>query len=155
MLEQLDPGQGTHLLIERDEERKAASGRDQFTPISVQVQWAKHDVTVILAGELDCASAPVLSARLAELLAKRPRRLVLDLANVVFMDCAGIGPIAKARQALPADRPVILRSPARRVRQLLRMTQLEQLFTIQDGYAPSGTSPGRSGPSGSSADGPR
>jgi anti-sigma B factor antagonist len=133
MPEQLDLDQGTQLLIGWDEEHKAASGRDQFIPINVQVRWAGHDVTVILAGELDCASAPVLSARLAELLAKRPQRLVLDLAQVEFMDCAGVSPIAKARQALPADRPVILRSPTRRVRQFLRMTHLEQLFTIQDG----------------------
>jgi anti-anti-sigma factor len=110
-----------------------ATGRAQFTPPDVQVRWDNHDVTVILAGELDCASAPALTARFAELLAKRPQRLVLDLADVTFMDCAGITPIARARRALAPARPVILRSPAPLVRQLLKITRMDQLFMIEDG----------------------
>jgi anti-sigma B factor antagonist len=100
--------------------------------LDIQVHWASQDVTVILSGELDLASAPALTARLAELVAKHPQRLVLDLAQVVFMDCAGLTPVATARRALPADRPLILRSPARAVRQLLKITQMDQLCVIQD-----------------------
>ena len=40
--------------------------------------------------------------RLTQLVAKRPHRLVLDLANVMLMDCAGITHIA--RQAGPPAR---------------------------------------------------
>jgi anti-sigma B factor antagonist len=101
-------------------------------PLDIQVHWASHDATVILSGELDYASAPALTARLAELVAKHPQRLVLDLAQVVFMDCAGLTPIARARRALPADRPLFLRSPARAVRQLLKITHMDQLGVIQD-----------------------
>jgi anti-anti-sigma factor len=93
-------------------EASLASGRGQFTPVDVQVRWDDHGVTMILTGELDCASAPALTARFAEVLAKRPQRLVLDLANLTFMDCAGITPIARARRALGPGRPVMLRSPA-------------------------------------------
>lgn len=114
-------------------EASPAAGRDEFTPVDVQVRWDNHDVTVTLTGELDCASAPALAMRFAELLAKRPQRLVLDLANVTFMDCAGITPIARARRALGPGRPVILRSPAPQVRQLLKITRMDQLLMIEDG----------------------
>jgi anti-sigma B factor antagonist len=108
------------------------AGPTGAAPIDMQVHWDNRDVTVVLAGELDCASAPDLSAQLTELIAKRPQRLVLDLANVVFMDCAGITPIARARRALPAGRPVTLRSPARQARRLLKITHMDQLCLIQD-----------------------
>ena len=59
---------------------------------------AKTQLTAVTgaapAGELDCASNPDLSAPLTKLVAKRPHRRVLDLADVVFMDCAGITNIA-------------------------------------------------------------
>jgi anti-sigma B factor antagonist len=110
-----------------------ASGRSLFTAVDVQVRWDHHAVTVILAGELDCASAPALTAWFAEVLAKRPQRLVLDLANVTFVDCAGLTPIARARRALGPGRPVILRSPVPQVRQLLKITRMDQLFVIEDG----------------------
>ncbi len=110
-------------------------------PIDMQVHWDNRDVTVVLAGELDCASAPDLSALLTELIAKRPQQLVLDLANVLFMDCAGITLIVRARRALPAARPVILRSPSRQARRLLKITQMDQLCLIQDGLPRSAASP--------------
>jgi anti-sigma B factor antagonist len=108
------------------------AGATEVVPLDMQVHWDNRAVTVILTGELDCASAPDLTARLTDLLAKRPQRLVLDLANVAFMDCAGITPIARARRALPPGHPVILRSPARQARQLLKITHIDQLCTIQD-----------------------
>ena len=110
-------------------------------PIDMQVHWDNRDVTVVLAGELDCASAPDLSALLTELIAKRPQRLVLDLANVVFMDCAGITPIARARRALPAaGRSSSGPLPARPAR-LLKITRMDQLFLIQDDLPRSPASP--------------
>jgi anti-sigma B factor antagonist len=124
-------------------------------PIDMQVHWVNRDVTVVLAGELDCASAPGLWAQLTELIAKRPQRLVLDLANVVFMDCAGITPIARARRALPPGRPVILRSPARQARRLLRITHMDQLCLIQDDLPRSGALTLRSGRGGGMRSGRR
>jgi len=108
------------------------AGATEVVPLDMQVHWDNRDVTVILTGELDCASAPDLTARLTDLLAKRPQRLVLDLANVTFMDCAGITPIARAYRALPPGHPVILRSPARQARQLLKITHIDQLCMIHD-----------------------
>ena len=64
----------------------------------------------ILAGELDCASNPDLSVRLTTLVAERPHRRVLDLASVMFMDCAGITHIAPGQRALPPGRPAVLRA---------------------------------------------
>ena len=44
----------------------------------------------------------VLSHRLAQVAARRPRRLVFDLAQVHFIDCAATRLIASAADYLPA-----------------------------------------------------
>ena len=85
----------------------------------------------IPAGELDCASTPDLSVPLTKLVAKRPPRRVLDLADVMFMDCAGITHIA--RHAVPSRQvPAVLQTRPH-VRQLLMITHMNQLRMIQDG----------------------
>jgi anti-anti-sigma regulatory factor len=41
---------------------------------------------------------------------------VIDLAATSFLDAAGLRVTARARKALPAGFPVVLRAPARQVR---------------------------------------
>jgi anti-anti-sigma factor len=54
-----------------------------------------------VSGDLDVFSARDLDARLGRALAlHRGDGLVLDLSNVPFMDCAGLGPVLRVRQRL-------------------------------------------------------
>ena len=57
-------------------------------------------VELRVEGELDMASAPELATALEELVAADHRVLVLDLAAVSFLDCAGMRPIRSALWAL-------------------------------------------------------
>jgi anti-anti-sigma factor len=116
----------------------AASGpRHRARDEAAGIYWYGREAVVIVTGELDCATGPALSARLAGVLASRPRRLVIDLAGVTFMDCSGIRPLVQARAQLPEDSPLVLRSPAPLVRRLLKITHLDQACVID--YAPAGT----------------
>jgi anti-anti-sigma factor len=75
--------------------------------------------TVVLAGELDMASAPALAAALRD--ARRPLaapRLVLDLSGVTFMDIAGLRAIEGARVG---GRPLAVRGASGQPARLLAL----------------------------------
>jgi anti-anti-sigma factor len=58
--------------------------------------------TVAAHGRLDAAAAPELSARLSEIIeVVRPRRLVVDLADVPYLDRLGAQAIIGAGAELP------------------------------------------------------
>ena len=101
--------------------------RDPFGCIGMLIRWDGDEATLLLRGELDMVSAPAVSAQLTEILARDPQRLTVDLAGVVFMDCAGIAPLVTARRALPPGCPLILRSPGSQARTVLRVTGLDRL----------------------------
>lgn len=98
----------------------------------LQVRWEGGDAVAVAHGELDLASAPQFAALLLEVAAMRPRRLVVDLAEVTFMDCSGVAPIVRARRMLPARCPVIVRSPSHQARRLLQLTGLDRAYVLQE-----------------------
>lgn len=100
-------------------------------PSMIGVEWQARDVVVTIRGDLDCATAPVLSAQLTEVLARQPTRLVFDVAAVPFMDCAGVSPIMRARRCLSPACPVVIRSPGPAVRTFLAITGLNRLCELR------------------------
>jgi len=73
---------------------QSPSNRECQTASVELLQWSiarsPHEVVVVLEGEIDLSTADALSTLLAEVLAERPRRLVVDLAGVSFLDSTGI-----------------------------------------------------------------
>ncbi|MGE7437623.1 STAS domain-containing protein [Kitasatospora sp. NPDC001175] len=63
----------------------AVNGNDYPTAVS---RW-DGQVTVAVTGEIDLATEPQLESRVMECLARRPRRVDLDFAQVRFCDCSG------------------------------------------------------------------
>ncbi|MFF8772485.1 STAS domain-containing protein [Kitasatospora sp. NPDC015120] len=63
----------------------AVNGNDFRTAVS---RWDGR-VTVAVTGEIDLATAAQLESRVQECLARRPRRVDLDFAQVRFCDCSG------------------------------------------------------------------
>src|SRR5579859_1261040 len=57
-------------------------------PISVRLELDGGTATVYIAGELDLTTTPELARHLEQVLARQPRRLVLDLSGVSFVDVA-------------------------------------------------------------------
>jgi anti-anti-sigma factor len=99
--------------------------------LAIQVDVTPERATVVIGGELDLVSMPVLAARLSVVLRRRPRRLVLDMAGTTFMDCACTRLLASAGQFLPDYKPVI-RRPTSAVRRVLQLTGLDTEFEIEE-----------------------
>ncbi|MGW3137790.1 STAS domain-containing protein [Streptomyces sp. NPDC001139] len=57
---------------------------------------------VVLRGEIDLFAVPSLSARLDELTAGPCTDLVLDLRDVTFIDCSGLGMLCRVRNRVLA-----------------------------------------------------
>jgi anti-sigma B factor antagonist len=87
-------------------------------------------ITVVLSGDLDISSRRWLAQRLAETMGQQPQRLVIDMAEVGFADCASVRLIVATGRLLPHDsRPVISR-PQPVVRRVLHVTGLDMLCEL-------------------------
>lgn len=93
-----------------------------------------HDgITVVyVGGELDVATAPLLRTELDVLVENGSSRLVLDLAELTFLDASGLRVLVRARK-LTAEHGGWLRlarvhPTARRVLELTRLTRVLPIF---------------------------
>jgi anti-anti-sigma factor len=93
--------------------------------LAVEVHLLGGTATIILCGDLDLASRPLLARRLAEVLAGKPQRLVFDLARVGFLDCGTARLMAGSARHLPGHARPVIRSPAPMVRRMLAVTGLD------------------------------
>ena len=108
------------------------------------------DVTVVrVAGEVDVYSAPALKDRLEESVAEPPHRVVVDLADVTFLDSTGLGTLVGALKAAEKlGGTVSITGAHERVLKLFRITGLDEVFTVSEaaaGQADDGTRRANSG----------
>lgn len=97
----------------------------------VRTVSAAGTATVIVSGELDIFTLPAVRQALAEVLAREPERLVLDLAGITFIDCASARVLAAAAPVLPGLGEAILRRPSRVVLRVLELTGMSACFRIE------------------------
>jgi anti-sigma B factor antagonist len=91
-------------------------------------------VLLRLRGELDVHGAPILRARLLDLMATRTP-LVLELRGLVFMDSSGLATLLDLRsRARQAEWPVGIQGASGRVRELLERTGT--LALVEEGDQP-------------------
>src|SRR6266567_7648699 len=81
--------------------------------------------TLILGGALDLLAADEFLQHAARVLDDRIDRLVLDLAGVTFLDCAGVRALAIATCFAPSGCPVIIRSLSPMARRILELLGLD------------------------------
>lgn len=85
---------------------------------------------VVARGEIDVATSEVFGRCVAEALERDPK-LVLDLAEVTFMDSTGLSVIVRAYQASGQVREgIVVRSPCAAVQRTLEVSGIAQLLTI-------------------------
>ena len=89
-----------------------------------------------LAGEVDVYTAPALRDRITELLDAGQRRLIVDLATVEFIDSTGLGVlVGSLNRAKELGGRLDLVCPQERVLKLLRITGLDDVFTVRGSVA--------------------
>lgn len=115
----------------------ASGGQPSETPNMLTCGIRSHGqlVFIILGGELDIATAPGLARRLAPL-AEAGSHLLLDLAGLVFCDCAGLSQFLRLRrQVIAAGGSLHLTAPTTAVRRLIVAARLDDLLLIAAGPA--------------------
>jgi anti-anti-sigma factor len=107
-----------------------ADPRDQPLGFEAMVTGDRA-VIVVLSGDFDIGNQGSLARHLAEILEYQPRRLVYDMADVGFVDCASARLIAGTGRSLPEGvRPVISRARLA-VRRVLEITGLDTLCDLR------------------------
>jgi anti-sigma B factor antagonist len=95
-------------------------------------------IVIRLAGELDLYNADALRAALFEAAAEEPQRLVVDLADVRFIDSTALGVFVETRSRVEA---FVLAAPALETRRALQVSGLDRHFavhgTVEDALASS------------------
>jgi anti-sigma B factor antagonist len=87
--------------------------------------------TMEIAGEIDIESGPRLRELAGLVMRAHGPHLVLDLAGITFIDCAGVSALlAICRSARTLGGSVRLAAASRCVRQLARITGLQQVLGI-------------------------
>jgi anti-sigma B factor antagonist len=87
---------------------------------------------IAVAGEVDSSNAAELRDVFLSVLGEEPRSLVLDLAELTFIDSSGLGALISAnREASIQFGTVTIRNPSAFVLRLLEETGLAQRLTIE------------------------
>ena len=86
---------------------------------------------MVITGELDLTTRPVLAEQLSVVLRTRPRRLIMDLAGADFIDCGTARLIVSAGQFQSEGGRTVIRNPSRAVRRVLELTGLDASCEIE------------------------
>lgn len=96
-------------------------------PLTVEVASTGDEVVLVLAGELDPHTAPILRSCIDDALTDATTSLVLDVAGLQFIDSSGLRVIISAHKVMD-DRGghLVLRAPTPNTRRLLEITGLAE-----------------------------
>jgi len=106
----------------------AAEGRE---PPVKGVDRNDGAVVVHLAGELDLYNAHEVREALLACCAEEPEKLVVDLADVSFVDSTALGVFIEARSRLADRRSFVLASPGTETRRALEISGLDRHLNVQ------------------------
>ncbi|HYY02806.1 MAG TPA: STAS domain-containing protein [Gaiellaceae bacterium] len=87
---------------------------------------------VRLGGELDLYNADNVREALFDACAESPERLVVDLAEVEFIDSTALGVLIEARTKLRNKRAFLLAAPQLETKRALEISGLDRHFSVHD-----------------------
>lgn len=96
------------------------------------IDRSEKAVVVHLVGELDLYNAPEIRSALLELCAEQPGRLVVDLAEVDFIDSTALGVLIEARTMLANRHSFLLAAPGRETHRALTISGLDRHLEVHD-----------------------
>lgn len=105
------------------------SGRNLLT---IDRQEEDGSVTLSLRGEIDLLSVPLLRQGLKDAAGSFPRRIVLDLAALDFIDSTGVHALLEAQRYAESNaHALVLANIPPHVRQLFRITGIDARIPIE------------------------
>lgn len=89
--------------------------------------------TVVVAGEIDLATAPQFGEALEQAGGTGAATVRVDMAGVTFLDSSGISVLVQSQQRLAdAGRKLVLHEVTEQVRRVLDISGLEAFFEVSD-----------------------
>ena len=113
--------------------REPDASEVMLTPLTLERSGTPSNPVVVVRGEIDVATSPVLRSELASVLASEPDDVTLDLRDVTFVDSSGLGVMVGALKRLReggGERFAIV-DPQDAVRKVFDITGLSSLFQIE------------------------
>jgi anti-sigma B factor antagonist len=114
---------------------------DPAPHLSIELIRPDNDEEIVLSlvGDLDPLSGPSLAAKVAE--ATGPDgsegRVVLDLAELAFIDSSGLRTLMEVHTSLEQrGARLVLRRPSRPTMRLLQITSLDEVFELEGPFPP-------------------
>lgn len=96
--------------------------RRQHARLTVRQPADGEGVTLALGGELDIAGVTELERPLAEVMAREPQPLQLDLSELAFLDSSGVSVLVRLANHFGSVRTRSATEPVRRVIQVLGLS---------------------------------
>jgi anti-sigma B factor antagonist len=114
--------------------------RGQENPVDAEEQFEVSVETggplpvVRVMGELDSATAPAMRRALTEVIAENPgRRILVDLAQMAFIDSTGLGVLVGAlKRTRDQGGDLLLASPTSMTTRVLDVTGMCRVFEVVD-----------------------
>ncbi|HEV2638532.1 MAG TPA: STAS domain-containing protein [Actinocrinis sp.] len=110
--------------------------------MTVTAAATEHGPVLVVAGDLDLHTVPLVREALRELALGPGRRLFLDLRGLTFCDSSGIACLIEAsNQAASAGSGIALVAVPAPVQRILRMVGLTQMLRMYDSVADANRAP--------------
>lgn len=101
--------------------------------LAVEVSRTDSETLLKVTGEINMSSSPELRRALLGVLGEQPRRLLVDLAGVSYIDSSGMATLVEALQhTRRAGGEMLLRGLREQIRAVFRLARLDEVFTIVD-----------------------
>lgn len=100
---------------------------------SIQVESGVQGDAVVLTprGDVDMSGSPVLRESLKRVIDTRPRRIVVDLADVDYMDSSGVATLVEAmKKVKEMGSRLLICNMKQRVRAIFEIARLDKYFPI-------------------------
>jgi anti-sigma B factor antagonist len=101
--------------------------------VSPDVQTPRKDRPSVLAlkGDIDLHVSPAVRASLNTIIEKKPKRVVVDLSRVTYIDSAGLAVFIRAMQKVEAyGGKFSLAGLQETVRSIFKISRLDEVFQI-------------------------
>jgi anti-anti-sigma regulatory factor len=122
--------------------------------LTVKVVRDGPDRALIVCGDLDFTQTGGFLGPTVLAVGDRPGRLILDLAGVTFLDCAGVRALAVTASSVPSGCPVIIGSLSPAARRILELLDLDVKDSRQPWPGPRPAERTRAGAAGQQEPGP-
>jgi len=99
--------------------------------VSITTEELPDGLVLSPKGDIDLSRSPSMRAQVTAAMRKSPKRLVIDLSGVSYMDSSGVATLVEALQSTrKAGAKLLLCGLTPRVRSILEISRLDTVFSI-------------------------